>query len=107
MSGVITSKSAPHLGQIKRRPQGPPIYLQTNVRAQLVAGLREFAADDVKARLLLIAQWPIKVVERKLHRISCIDHGLQALLHSLQPAGRSDWRVLGAGGLHDRDSLGG
>jgi hypothetical protein len=31
-------------------------YFQLNARAQLVAGLRKFAADAVEARLLLAAQ---------------------------------------------------
>jgi hypothetical protein len=59
------------------------LYFRFDVRAQLVAGMRELAADAIESRLLLAAQRPIKVIERRLHRISCIDHRLQALLHSL------------------------
>jgi len=30
---------------------------------------------------------PLKIIERRLHRIGCIDHRPQTLLHSLQPPG--------------------
>jgi hypothetical protein len=53
----LSKKAATRAAFISIRREGPTS-----------SGMRELAADAIEARLLLAAQRPIKVIERRLHR---------------------------------------
>src|SRR5882724_1011798 len=55
--------------------------------------------QPIEARLLLAAQRGIELIQCRLHQFGCLHHGLEPLLHRLQPSDRRERHVVRAGGL--------
>jgi len=70
----------------------------TLCRDTLRSGARELS-QRIEARLLLAAQRGIELIQCRLHQVGCLHHGLEPLLHRLQPSDRRERHVVRAGSL--------